>query len=74
MNEPQFRTATAVLALISRIMLHDLVNLNVFVFSYVFHTVVLDLVTRKINFLPHNCVSCVDGNLFLSSLCFSKYS
>lgn len=62
------------MALISRIMLYDLVNLNVFVFSYVCYTVVLDIIRRKINLYPHNCVSCVDGNLFLSSLCFVRYS
>jgi hypothetical protein len=44
------------------------------VFSYVCHPVVLDMIKRKMNFRPHNCISCVDGNLFPSSLCFAKYS
>lgn len=50
------------MALISRVTLHDLVNLNVFVFSYVCHPVVLDTITRKINCRSHNCISCADSN------------
>ena len=63
------------MALMSRVTLHDLLNLNFFfVFSYVCHPVVLDIITRKINCRPHNCIRCVDSNLFLSCLCFAKHS